>query len=319
METRQHAKAWVGQRVLRKEDPPLVTGRGSYVADIKIPGTLSVAIVRSPVARGRIVELDVSIARRCPGVVEVVTADDLRGRVAAFHLLQERIPPGLANSTQASVEVQPCNLAVLADGRVAYVGEPVAAVVAVNRYLAEDAAEQVVLQIEEEPPIAEPAEALRPAAPLVDDGTPGNIAARLHAECGDVQTAFREAPHQLRLELRIGRVAAAPMECRGVLALQPQPNGEITVWSSTQVPYIVRSAIARQLDLPEDQIRVIAPHVGGGFGAKVHVYPEDILVPHLAMRLGRPVRWVEDRSENLMATAHGRDQSHEVEVAFDDR
>lgn len=318
IETPENAQSWVGQRVLRKEDPPLVTGRGAFVADIKIPGILSVAMVRSPVARGRIAELDVSAARHCPGVVDVVTAVDLRGLVASFHLSQERIPPGLANSTQASVEVQPCNLAVLADGRVSYVGEPVAAVVATNRYLAEDAAEQVVLQIDEEPPIVEPADALRPGAPLVDEATPGNIGARLHAECGDVEAAFREAAHQLRLELRIGRITAAPMEGRGVLALQPHLNGDITVWTSTQVPYIVRSAIARQLDLPEDQIRVIAPHVGGGFGAKVHVYPEDVLVPHLAMRLGQPVRWVEDRFEHLMATAHGRDQIHEVEVAFDD-
>lgn len=312
------APRWVGQRVQRKEDPLLVTGRGTFVADIKLPGTLSVAIVRSPVSRGRIAELDVSAARRSPGVVDVVTADDLRGHVAPFHLSQERIPPGLAHSTQVAVEVQPCNLAVLAGGRVSFVGEPVVAVVAENRYLAEDAAEQVVLSIDEEPPVVEPADALRPGAPLVDEGTPGNVGARLHAQCGDVETAFRDAPHRLRLELRIGRITAAPMEGRGVLATQPHRGGDVTVWTSTQVPYFVRSSIARQLDIHEDQVRVVAPHVGGGFGAKVHVYPEDVLVPYLAIRLGRPVRWVEDRSEHLMATAHGRDQTHEVEVAYGD-
>lgn len=310
--------SFVGQRLSRKEDRPLVRGEGTFVADLKMPGTLAVAFVRSPVARARIISVDISAAQKVGGVAGIYTASDLQGKVKPFRLVQERIPDKLRHHPRAEVEIQPCNVAVLADGHVSYVGQPVVAIVAEDRYLAKDAAELVDLAYEENPPIVDPGDALREDAELVDEATPGNVAARLRVEIGDVEMAFRDCPRRLQLALKIGRIAAAPMEARGVVAMHSAFADELTVWSSTQVPHIVRSAIARQLGTAEDRVRVVAPHVGGGFGCKVHVYPEEILIPHLARELGRPVSWIEDRQEHLTSTAHGRDQTHTVDVAFDD-
>ncbi|MQA85543.1 MAG: molybdopterin-dependent oxidoreductase [Streptosporangiales bacterium] len=309
---------WFGRAVGRKEDVPLVTGHGRYVADIRLPGTLDVAFVRSPVAHASIRAIDTSAAWRSPGVVAVVTADTINDAVAPFTRFvdQERTPPDLEAAVRP--EILPCPIEVLAGDRVRYVGEAVAAVVADTRYCAEDAAELVDVDYEELPVVTDPEAARRPDAPSIHDSVPGNVQARFEVEVGDVAGAFAAAAHTLRLRFRTQRLSGSPMETRGVLASYSDVTDELCVWSSTQVPYMVRTRIAEQLGLAEHEVRVVAPHVGGGFGPKVQVYPEEVLVAHLARVLCRPVRWIEDRREHLLSTAHARDQVHDLEVAFGD-
>lgn len=308
----------VGRRLAPREHLALVQGRGLYVVDMKMSGLVSVAFVRSPIARGRITSIDTSRARALEGVVDVVTAEELEGQVAPFRLMHEVVPPGIANHRRIEVDLRPCNVPVLAAGEVCHVGQGVAAVVAVDRATAEDAAELIAVELEELPAIVDAEGALAPGAGRVDPTNPDNLAARLHSEFGDVAAAFEDAPHRLFVRVKSSRVTASPMETRSVLAHASPGVEGVTVWSSTQVPYLVRAAIAQHLAMREEDVRVVAPDVGGGFGAKVHVYPEEILLAFLARRLGRPVRWVEDRQEHFVATAHGRDQDHAVDVAFDE-
>ncbi len=304
--------AWVGQSVGRKEDLPLVTGTGMYVPDINLPGTLEVAFVRSPFAHARVSRLDAAAATSAPGVVAVFTGPDIRGRVRPLRLQQEAAPPGLE---VAEPEILPAIIEILVDGEARYVGEPVAAVVAESRYLAEDAAELVEVEYEELPAAVDPEAARLPGAPLVYDDVPANVQARYRIRVGDVEAEMERAEHRIRLRVRTQRIAANPMETRGVLATCV--GEQITLWSSTQVPHIVRNAVAAQIGVPQWQVRVVTPLVGGGFGSKVQVYPEEVLLAHVARELRRPVRWVEDRQEHLVATAHARDQVHTVEAAFD--
>jgi aerobic carbon-monoxide dehydrogenase large subunit len=303
---------WVGRSVPRKEDEPLVTGTGMYVADIDLPGTLEVAFVRSPVAHARIRGLDASAAVSAPGVVAVLTGPDIREHVRPLVLDQEAAPPGLE---VAEPEILAATIEILADGAVRYVGQPVAAIVAESRALAEDAAELLATDYGELPAVLDAEAARLAGAPQVYDGVPGNVQARYRVRVGDAGAAFAAAEHRLALRVRTQRIAASPMETRGVLATCV--GEQITLWSSTQVPHFVRNAVANQIGVAQWQVRVVTPHVGGGFGCKVQVYPEEVLVAHIARVLGRPVRWVEDRHEHLIATAHARDQLHQVEAAFD--
>lgn len=309
--------SWFGQSVQRKEDIPLVTGVGRYVADIRVPGTLEVAFVRSPIAHGRICSVDTAAARQAEGVVAIFTAADIDGAVAPFTRFvdQEHTPPEL--QAAANPRILPCAIEVLAGDTVRYVGQAIAAVVATTRYLAEDAADLVDIDYEELPPVVDPEAAIEPGAPLLHEGIPRNTQASFQTHVGDVETACAAAAHTRTFRFRTQRQAASPMETRGILASYEDVTDEITVWTSTQVPYMVRTRIAEQLDLSEQQVRVIAPHVGGGFGPKVQVYPEEVLLPHLARALRRPVRWIEDRREHLLGTGQSRDQVHFIDVAFD--
>jgi carbon-monoxide dehydrogenase large subunit len=206
----------------------------------------------------------------------------------------------------------------LALEKVHYVGEPVAIVVAEDRHRAEDAVDEIVVEYEPLPGVVDPDEALRAGATLVHEESSDNIVFSFHVDKGNVDQAMRNAPHTLRDRFKHHRYCAAPLECRGVAAwLEPRTN-ILTVWSSTQMPHLVRRQIAAQLRIPEATVRVIAPDIGGGFGPKVFVYPEEILVPFLASQLGRPVKWIEDRREHFISTAHGRDQVHDVEITFDE-
>jgi carbon-monoxide dehydrogenase large subunit len=304
--------SWVGQRVARKEDMPLVTGTGTYVADFNLPGTLEVAFVRSPYAHARITEVAAAEARAGEGVVAVVTGADIRGRVQALVLDQEAAPPGLET---AEPEIHPATIEVLADGEVRHVGQAVAAIVADSRYHAEDAAELVQVDYEELPAAIDPEAARLPGAPIVFDNVPNNVQARYRVRVGDADAALAAAEHRLAMTVRSQRVTAAPMETRGVLA--STVGEETTVWSSTQIPWWVRNFIAAAIGVPQRLIRVRIPHMGGGFGLKVNVYPEEILVTYLSRLLQRPVRWVEDRAEHMVASGHARDQLHHVEAAFD--
>jgi carbon-monoxide dehydrogenase large subunit len=310
-----HARSdqWVGRSVPRKEDAPLVTGTGMYVPDMNLPGTLEVAFVRSPSAHARIKRIDTSAALALDGVVAVFTGPDIRDHVRPLVLDQEAPPPGLE---AADPQILPATIEILADGEVRHVGQAVAAVVAETRYLAEDGADLVLVDYEDLPAVIDPEVARQPGAPIVYENVPDNVQARYRIRVGDADAAFAKSPHTLSLRVRSQRIAASPMETRGVLATCV--GEQITLWSSTQIPHIVRNAVANQIGAAQWQVRVVTPHVGGGFGCKVQVYPEEVLLAHIARVIRKPVRWVEDRQENLISTGHARDQIHDAEVAFDD-
>jgi len=308
---------FVGERLRRREDGRLLVGRAAFVADIRLPGMLEVALLRSPVAHAWIEAIDTGAARSAPGVVAVVTGADLAGRVQPFTRFvdQEETPPGL--EAAAHPQVLPCPIEVLPRERARYVGQALAAVVASSRALAEDALDLLDLRLRELPVVADPEAALAPGAPQVHESVPGNLQAHFTVEVGDPDRAFREAAGTASLRAVVPRTGGNPLETRGVVAAWDRAREELTVWSSTQVPFAVRTRISEMLGLAEDRIRVIAPEVGGGFGPKVNIYPEEVLVAHLARWLGRPVRWIEDRHEHLLATGQGRGQIHLIEAAYD--
>lgn len=293
---------FVGDRHLRKEDPRLLTGRGRYVGDLALPGMLHVVLLRSPHAHARIARVDADRARAHPGVVDVVTFAELGGAGRAFPM----VPP--------HPELRGHNFAPLAGDRVRFVGEAVAAVVADDRYAAEDARDLVEVDYE----VLPSAQTLASGAPVVHDDIPDNLAGRVTLTRGDTAAALRAAPRVISVRLRIGRGGGQPMETRGLVADWNAALDQLTVWASSQVPHQIRQFVADLLDLAPHQVRVIAPDVGGGFGAKLIVYPEDVLIPFLARRLARPVRWIEDRLEHMLAATQEREQEHDVTVGFDD-
>jgi carbon-monoxide dehydrogenase large subunit len=294
----------VGASVRRREDPRLLTGAGRYVADLTLPGCLHAVIVRSPYAHARLRAIDTAAARRHPGVHLVVTAAEL-GPVP-------RIPIRLGDRPELRRFLQP----PLAQDRVRYVGEPVALVVADDRYAAEDAAELVAADYEPLPPVPDVEAALRPDAPLLHPEAGTNLAERLLFRRGDPEGVAATAPVRLRRRLSVQRHTGVPLETRGLLAA-PDPTGRLTVWGPTKVPHFNRSVLAALLGVPESRIHFVEPDVGGGFGVRGEFYPEDLLVPWAALRLRRPVKWVEDRREHLVATNHSRQQVHEIELAAD--
>jgi len=285
---------YVGQRVLRPGDEPLLRGEATYVADLHPEGVLHAAIVRSPFAHALIKSVAVTEARNAPGVELVATGRDVHDSHPLLHTI--------LNAPDISSPDRP----LLAIDKARFAGEAVVAVVAASRYLAEDAAAMVEVNWEPLEPVLDPASAGTDGVPLVHETVPGNCYARRQVEFGDVQAAFAAADVIVEREIIHPRIMGAPMECRGVLAV-PRENG-ITVWLSAQNPHAVHEAIVRVLGLDEAELNVIVPEVGGGFGLKGHVYPEDILVPWLALKLERPVQWIEDRQEHLSCSNHSRDQ-----------
>jgi carbon-monoxide dehydrogenase large subunit len=288
------------ERFRHRTQEPLVRGEGSYVADVRLPRMLEMTVVRSDIANGRIAAVDCTRARAMEGVVAAVAARDLDG-------VQE-YPSFLEFA-------QPLGLFPLCRDRVRYVGAPLAAIVASDRYVGEDAAETVAVEIEELPAVTTLDQALAPDAPRLFDTWPDNrILSFLRRDeaVDDILASSRV----VRGAYKMQRQSPSPMETRGAVA--EYRGGRLTLWTSTQSPHIVRTTISLMLGLPEHAIRVVAEDLGGSFGTKTHVYPEEILVCWLARRLGRPVRWVEDRAEHLMASVHARDQLHELEAAIDD-
>jgi carbon-monoxide dehydrogenase large subunit len=297
----------LGARIRRHEDRRLLRGLGCFVDDVDPPGVLHAAVLRSPHAHARIAGIDASRARAVPGVALVATATDLGAINQPTPLL---IPhPSLTHPRTARP---------LAADEVRYVGEPIALVVAADRYVAEDALDQVQVTWDPLPAVATLEAAMAPGAALVHAEVPGNRAARLVQRTGDPDQAFARAARVLGERLRIERSCGSPMETRGVVASWDARAGRLRIWDSTQAPLPIRNGLAGLFGLPEFQVDVIAPDVGGGFGTKIMLfYPEEILVPWAAMRLGRPVKWVEDRREHLMAASQERGQLHDVEVAVD--
>jgi aerobic carbon-monoxide dehydrogenase large subunit len=292
----------IGLSVKRREDRRFLTGRGRYVDDLRLPDLLHAAIVRSPYAHARIIEVDARRAMEQPGVVAVLTIADLPECSAA-------VPP-LVPSPRLRPYAQPA----IAGPKVRHAGEAVAVVVADDVYRATDAAHVVDVRYDVMVAAATVDAALAPGAPRVFDEWPDNAAGPSDGVVGDVTRGFAEAHVVVEAKLHVPRLAAMPIEPRGVL-VQPEPqDGRLTIWTSTQVPFAVRAAVAAALGLAEEQVRVIAPDVGGGFGAKGHVYPEDVLLAAVARRLRRPVKWIETRREHFLATAPDRDQRHRARL-----
>jgi len=307
--------SYIGRSVVRREDNRLLKGAGTFVGDMKLEGMVHVAIVRSQQAHARINSVDLEAARNADGVVLALAGAELKDVLPPISGMQVAAPKGWRDGMDPHIEI-PDQTLVPYD-KLRYVGEPYALVVAGDRYMAEDAAELIEGDFEPLPPVAN-AEVALDAEALVHDHLPGNIAATLHAKKGDGEAALATAPHRLKRRYFHHRYAAMPMECRGVVAEYDSRTDSITVWSSTQVVHWVRREVANALDMPEDRVRVVAPDVGGGFGGKGHVYPEDILIAYLAKRLGRPVKWLEDRHEHLLNAAHSRDNLFDIEVGYDD-
>lgn len=287
-----------------------------YVSDIRLPNMLHAALLRSMHAHARIRAVDVKEALRLDGVVGVWTGREIEGRISPFPESFEIHPARWLEGVKPVL--QGPRPTALAQEKVHYVGEPVAIIVAEDRPKAEDAIDAIVVEYEGLPVVVDPEESLQPRATLVHEGSNNNVVFSFRIEKGNVDGALGAAPYTLRERFRHHRYCAAPLEGRGVVAWVEPKTNILTVWSSTQMPHLVRRQIAAQLSLPEETVRVIAPDIGGGFGPKVFVYPEEILVPFLALQLGCPVKWIEDRTEHFISTAHGRDQLHDVECAFDE-
>jgi carbon-monoxide dehydrogenase large subunit len=292
----------IGESIKRREDRRFLTGTGRFLDDIVPDGLLHLAVVRSPHAHARVVRVDAADAARRPGVRAVLTARDL---------------PELTRPVPALIKdasFRPYQQPALAAERVRHVGEAVAVVVADDPYRAADAAEAVLVEYAPLPVAARAGLPPAPAPAILHDGWPDNVAGVSDGGVGDVTRGFAAAEAVVGARFSYPRVTGMPIETRGVVAVPERETGGITVWSSTQVPFNVRSAVGTVLGIPEKTVRVLAPDTGGGFGVKGHVYPEDVLVPAVARRLGRPVKWVETRREHLLVASVDRDQVHEARI-----
>ncbi|MYA79982.1 MAG: xanthine dehydrogenase family protein molybdopterin-binding subunit [Acidobacteriia bacterium] len=295
-------KTHVGERIRRTEDPRLITGTACYLDDITRPGMLHAAVLRSPYAAARINSISIEDALALPGVKAVYVGKDVEsvgGVPCAGSMPDLRIP----------------NHKILADDRVYYVGHPVAAVVATDKYIAADAIERIEVDYEPTELVSDPEEALQEGAVKVHPEYPDNVAFTFSQEGGDVEDAFRQADVIVKEKILVPRLAPIPIETRGVVAEYDEGSQELTIYSSTQIPHLLRTQLALQLNLPEHHVRVIAPEVGGGFGSKCNVWAEEALAAFVAMELKQPVKWVETRRESILVVAHGRAHVDTLELA----
>ena len=296
-------RTYIGAPIRRNEDIRFLTGRATFIDDVKLPGMLHAAVLRSPHAHARILAVDAADALKLPGVACVITFADLPAGVKPIPLRMYALE-GLDRFLQYP----------LARDKVAYVGEPVALAVAADRYAAEDAVDAVRVEYEPLEAVADVDAALRGEV-VVHEEQGSNVAGGHDIEIGDVDRAFREAEYTRKEVLRVHRHTGNPMETRGLAASHDPGRNELTVWGPTKVPHFNRAVLSSLLGLPEHRIHFVEPDVGGGFGIRGEFYPEDFLVPFAAMKLGRPVKWIEDRREHLMAANHSREVRCELEVA----
>lgn len=294
---------YVGQRVKRTEDPRLIKGLAHYVDDISLPGTLHVAFVRSVYAHARVTRIDTSAALETPGVVAVYTGADVNDKV------------GPVPCAGALPDLKVPDHRVLAKDKVYFMGHPIAVVVAKDRYIARDAADLVMVDYDELPVVTDVEEAAK-GGTVIHDAWNDNIAYRLTSGEGDIDAAFAAADRTVKQRVLHQRLAPIAMEPRGVLARYFPGEQELTLWSSTQIPHLMRTQVALMIGIPENKLRVITPEVGGGFGSKLNVYAEEALLGWISMQLGKPVKWIESRRENIQATIHGRGQVGDIEIAF---
>jgi aerobic carbon-monoxide dehydrogenase large subunit len=307
----------VGERVRRIEDPLLLTGRGSFVADLELPGTLTAAFVRSPFAHASVGRIDKTAALELDGVHAVYTLDDLRP-----HMKSDRTPLGqsVTELTGLATKKLRDNVTpfILVRDEACYVGDPVAAVIADNRYIAEDAVARMAVEYEPLPAVSDCREAAKPDSARAHKRVSNNILAQYTVAYGDCDRVFSEAAHVLDLSLSQHRGCAHPMEGRGVVARYDPIEDRTTVWSSTQSPHEIRLSLVELFGVDDEKLRVITPDVGGGFGAKYLIYPEEVVVSLAARLLGRAVKWTEDRREHFLASIQERDQYWHLQVALDD-
>ena len=308
--------AFIGRSLPRREDRRLLTGRGQFIADFELPRMLHAVFVRSPLAHARIKAVDLTRAAAAPGVIAALSGPELAQLLPPVSDTQLALPSKWTTQVQHKF-INP-QQPLLAHDKVRHVGEAVAVIVAETRYAAEDAAQLVELDLDPLPAVLDLDASLGAGSPIVHDRFGTNLIGSFTVAKGDIERAMARAPHRLKRRFHHHRYAAMPMECRGVVGLHDSRTDTLTIWSSTQVVHWVRREAAAVLQLPEARIRCVALDVGGGFGVKGHVYPEDLLIPFLARRLGRPVQWIEDRREHLICSCHSRDQIHDVEVGFDD-
>lgn len=301
--------AMLGTPIKRREDPRLITGQATYVDDIKLLGMLHMAVLRSPYGHARINSINTEAARKLPGVVAVYTAEDLKGTVGVVPVA---VPVGhIAEGMGVRMP--------LAEGKVRFYGDPVAVVIADDRYTARDARDLIEVDYEPLPAAIDIEKAMQPGAPLLYEDFGTNIALSNHPPSEDIDKVIEQTKADggvvVKTRMVNQRLAPNPMETRGVVAQFSKAEKKLTVWSSSQIPHLLRNLLASQLGLPQHQVHVIVPEVGGGFGCKLNVYPEELVASFASMKLGHPVKWIEDRSENLAVTIHGRDQVDYIEVA----
>lgn len=293
----------IGARVLRLEDPRLLSGRARFIDDIRRPGMLHLAFARSQEAHARLADVDVDSARALGDDVRVFTGADTAGLAVTAN----------AEFPEFQFSQQP----LLALDRVRFVGEPVAAVLADDPYRAEDAAALVFIDYELLPTVSGMAAARAPDAPMLFDDWRNNLFVERQMKGGDLEAARAAATHVVRRTYRTHRQAGVPLECRGVVAEYDPMDETLTVWSSTQIPHLLRTYLSEELEWPETRLRVVAPDVGGGFGVKGQIFVEEVLVAWLALQTGRPVKWIEDRREHLIASIHAREHEHTLEAYLD--
>jgi carbon-monoxide dehydrogenase large subunit len=296
------AGRYVSRSVKRTEDPPLLMGRAHFIGDLRLPGLLAVKFLRSPHAHARIVAVDTRPALAVAGVEAVLTGADVAATTRPIR------------AVMSGGGYKESGWPPLAQGTVRFAGEPVAAVVASDQYRAEDALDAIAVAYEPLPAVVDAEAAMRPDAPILHDEMGDNVIFHTRFEHGDVARALGAADIRIAETFRHARCSSSPMEGRGAMASVDPVDGTLTVWASTQSPHLMRSGLAEALRLSESRIRILCPAVGGGFGPKMHLYPEDIVVAELARRLRRPVRWLEDRRENLLASAQARDHVNHVEL-----
>jgi CO/xanthine dehydrogenase Mo-binding subunit len=302
---------YFGERIKRNEDPRLLTGQGLYVDDVDLPNMLHAAFLRSPYAHARINHVDISHALQREGVVAIYTAEDLGDYWKPGPLLVS--PPPVKDIVFNEKTQVP-----LAKDKVKFAGEPIVMVLAESRYIAEDALADIQVDYEPLEAVVDLEKALTSNSPLIHEEVGSNVAAHVIQTKGNYQAAKKDAALVIKRRFRYEHGCAAAIENRGIVAEWDRRAGRLTVWDTTQAPVVIRNGLAGMLGLSERNVRVIAPFIGGGFGPKIMMfYQEEVLVPWAAMRLNRPVKWIEDRAENFVATTHERGQIHDAEAAFD--
>jgi carbon-monoxide dehydrogenase large subunit len=296
-------KELVGRPIKRVEDPRLIQGKATYVDDLKLPGMLYAAVVRSPHAHAKVTAIRTDAAKALPGVVAVLTGADVNPHVSMVQ--SPDVMPGQKSPKHT----------VLATDRVYYVGHAVAVVVAVDRTVARDAMDLIELDLDPLPAVTDPELAVLPGSPLTHPELGTNVAYTWTLKGGNTAAGFKAADRILKLRMRHPRVIPMPIEPRGCVASWQAGDESLTLWTSTQIPHLIKMLLPKLIGVPEHKIRIVAPEVGGGFGAKLNLYPEELLCCHLTRRLGVPVKWIESRRENAATTIHGRDQIGDYEVA----
>ena len=298
------SQGYFGRAMKRVEDPRLINGIATYVDDLKLPGVLYAEFVRSPHANAKINSIKTDGAKKLSGVVGIFTGADVNDKVGTIPCASP-LPGGKSP-----------NHTVLAGARAYFVGHPVAVVVAETRAIARDALDLVDVDYEPLPAVIDPEKALEKGSPLTHPELGTNVAFTWNLPGGDVDAAFKEADKVLKLRIVHPRLTPMAIEPRGCAASWHAGDSSLTLWTSTQIPHLVRTLLPGLIRIPENKLRVVAPEVGGGFGSKLNLYAEEALVSHLAIRLDRPIKWIEGRRENAAATIHGRDQIGDHEIAI---